>query len=437
MSDRSAVRQHSRAEDRSWWLPAGIVIAATAFNAVLAFVNGNVVGLGPAHVILAEVSIVLVAHLVALSNYRREMNPWYILLAVLMTFALVRSIYLEQIDVKYLRDMMIIPTFVVLGMTFNEKRIVQAVAVIHLLVLAVLVIEAVSTPLYSAIFRVMDYYINTRGNNVQDFWNTDSDLYVSATRSEARLFSFVPLHRMSSLFVEPVSLGNYCIVITGFICAFYARMRVQMRWFFIVGNVLVLLGSDGRLALVSCLLIIAATFIAPRLSPRLPALYLPGAVLFAFLVTVAGDLKGGEDNFPGRIAYSVELMSGFDLRDMLGLSNELLSRAVDSGISYMILTQSVLVVMFAWYVITCTGKMLTREQIIYCHAICIYIALNCIVSYAFLTIKTAALLWFIQGALQNQGAAFPVRVRGEGGRAREDLGNLRVPGAAGARAALN
>jgi putative polymerase len=43
----------------------------------------------------------------------------------------------------------------------------------------------------------------------------------------------------------------------------------------------------------------------------------------------------------------------------------------------------------------------TTEQVRFTHAVCLYLALTLMVSFAFLSIKTAALLWFIYGALQN------------------------------------
>jgi putative polymerase len=53
-----------------------------------------------------------------------------------------------------------------------------------------------------------------------------------------------------------------------------------------------------------------------------------------------------------------------------------------------------------WTFIAWAPQERTREQVRYTHSICLYLALSMLVSYSFLTIKTGALLWYIQGALQ-------------------------------------
>lgn len=170
-------------------LPALVLIGAVAFNAVLAIVNAQVTALTPASAVLAEVALVGAAHALALANYRREMTPWYLLIAFLTIIALLRCLIMGELDVKYLRDLLIIPTFIVLGMTFDPRRLTGVVVGLHALVLAVLLLEALATDAYTALFKVQDYYINTRGNVQDDFWNTESGLYVSATRPDERFFS--------------------------------------------------------------------------------------------------------------------------------------------------------------------------------------------------------------------------------------------------------
>ena len=93
---------------------------------------------------------------------------------------------------------------------------------------------------------------------------------------------------------------------------------------------------------------------------------------------------------------------GFWVQDLLGLKNTLIPPAVDSGITYLILTQSLPGVLLLWLFIVYSGADATAEQVRYSHALCLYISLSMLVSYAFLTIKTASLAWFIQGALQHR-----------------------------------
>jgi putative polymerase len=383
-------------------VPALLVIAAVMFNPALAVVNAHVTPLNQASVIGMELAIVLAAHIVVIANYRPQMLTWYALLATMLLFAAYRSMALEQVDAKYLRDVLLIPTFIVLGMTFDQRNLTRVVVAIHAVVMLFLVLEAVNTPAFSELFRIQDYYINTRGYDITNFWNKQSDLYVSATRPDARMFSFIELHRLSSIFLEPVSLGNYCIIIFAFVCARFSSLSLATRAFLIGGTIIALVGCDGRLAAIASVLIIAASIVAPSLPRYSASLYLPGIVGMAFLLVQLAGFHAGSDDFPGRIAHTVELLQRFGPAEFLGVSNEteLLSQAVDSGIAYMIMTQSILAFAILWIFIVFGSAERTRDQIRFTHATGIYLSLTMMVSFAFLTIKTAAILWFIYGALQ-------------------------------------
>lgn len=384
-------------------LPALLTFGAVMFNAGLAFINAMVTPLTPAVVVGAELMLVAAAHCITLANFRPQMLPWYILMAALLLFACWRGIMMEQFEPKYLRDALLIPTFIVLGMTFDTRGLTRLVVAVHAVMLVVLVVEAVDQTTYSTLFKVQDYYINTRGYVADDFWNKQSDLFVSAVRPDTRMFSFITLHRLSSVFLEPVSMGNYCIVITAFICARYRQLSVATRLFLIVGTLLALLGCDGRLAALASVLIIVVSVLAPRLPPYISVLYLPGVTAAVFLVVFLADLHAGSDDFSGRLAHTVELISRFELAELFGISEDrtLIQQAVDSGLAYLILSQSLIGVILLWLFITLGSAERTPSQIRYKHAVCIYLSLTMMVSFAFLSIKTGALLWFVHGALQK------------------------------------
>ncbi len=382
-------------------IPGLLVIAAVCFNAVLAVINAHVMPLSSAQVIACELVLVAAAHVVAIAHYRPAMLPWYVLAGLLVLFACWRAAMLQQVEPKYLRDVLIIPTFVVLGMTFDHRHLVRVVVAIHLVVVAGLVFEAVDTPGFVALFRVEDYYIQTRGYDFRSFWNTSSDLFVSATRPDSRLFSFLDMHRLSSVFLEPVSLGNYCVVIVAFLCAWFDRLSWPVRIFLAAGTIVAVIGCDGRLAAAASVLIIAAALVACRLPRASAVLYLPAVTLVAILLVTLAGLRAGPDDFPGRIAHMVELAGRFGPAEFAGISGNqmLLSESVDSGLDYLVLTQSVLGVTVLWLFLAFGAPERRADQIRFKHASLIYLALTMVVSFAFLSIKTAALLWFVQGVL--------------------------------------
>src|SRR5262249_61542901 len=110
-----------------------VMIVGACSIAVRAAPGAHVLPLEPRHVIAYELLLVAAAHIIALANYRPEMLPWYVLACLLVLIAWWRALALEYPDPKYLRDVMLIPTFVVLGMTFDDRRLTPVVVVIHLI----------------------------------------------------------------------------------------------------------------------------------------------------------------------------------------------------------------------------------------------------------------------------------------------------------------
>jgi putative polymerase len=404
------------------WLPILLVLAAVLFNGALAIVNASFMRLTTGSVIGAELVIVMLAQLTILRHYRQEMLPWFGMIAVAVLFSLIRGAVVGHFEPKFLRDVLLIPTFLMLGMTTSPRRLPLLLVLLHIAIVGVAIFEATFTQAYSNLFDVRGYYIATRAFDDTDFWNTSSDLFVSATRPGERFFSFVDLHRVSSTFLEPVSLGNYVVIVTAFLCVAFHSLSPRLRAFLILGNLIALVACDGRHAALCSLVIIAMTVAAPRM-PRTSALiYLPIGLIGAVILANVTNANPRDDNFMGRLAHCVTLLGRYDTLDWLGLSNRFLVPASDSGIAYMIETQSFIGVLLFWLLLVVGADERRTEQTKYLHALCLYIVLTMLVSYSLFSIKTAALLWFIHGSLQaglNLGTSAVTRVQAKrqiGGR---------------------
>jgi putative polymerase len=120
------------------------------------------------------------------------------------------------------------------------------------------------------------------------------------------------------------------------------------------------------------------------------------------LSALLGGLQIGGDDFSGRIPFTADLLSRFDLQDFLGISDHYMKSAVDSGLAYFIITQSIIGLCAVWLFLVYASSEARMEQVRYNHALCLYMSLLLMVSYALFTIKTAALLWFIHGCLQRK-----------------------------------
>ncbi len=390
-------------------MPALVLIGCVGFNAGLAVVNGHIMALPPALVIAAEGMLVSAALGLAMLGWKPQMAPSLALIALLVLFATFRGLLMAQPEPKFLRDVLLIPTFLMLGMSFDERGLARTILVLHTIVFMVFLLEAIAPRAYSDLLHIQDYYVNTRGNKLDEFYNTNSELFISATRPDERFFSFVDAPRLSSIFLEPVSLGNYCSIVTAFVCACFKRLGWPAVAYLALTTLAMLVGCDGRLATATCVLIVMVAVVAPWLPPRSHVLYLPLALAFVFAVVIGANLKPGTDDFAGRLAHTVELLRNYDVAEMLGLSNEYLTKSMDSGVAYLIMTQSVLGLLLLWAYVAWGAREDTAEQVRFTHTLSLYLALSMMVSYSFLTIKTGAVLWFIQGALQGVSTRYASR----------------------------
>jgi putative polymerase len=390
-------------------MPALVLIGCVVFNAGLAVVNGHIMALPPALVIAAEGMLVSAALGLAMLGWKPQMAPSLALIALLVLFATFRGLLMAQPEPKFLRDVLLIPTFIMLGMSFDERGLTRTILLLHTIVFLVFLLEAVAPRAYSDLLHIQDYYVNTRGNKLDEFYNTNSELFISATRPDERFFSFVDAPRLSSIFLEPVSLGNYCSIITAFICACFRRLGWPAVAYLGLTTLAMLVGCDGRLATATCVLIVVVAAVAPWLPPRSHVLYLPLTLAFVFALVIGADLRPGTDDFAGRLAHTVELLRNYDVAEMLGLSNEYLMKSMDSGVAYLIMTQSVLGLLLLWAYVAWGAREDTAEQVRFTHTLSLYLALSMMVSYSFLTIKTGAVLWFIQGTLQGASARYACR----------------------------
>ena len=383
-------------------LPEYVLIVAVCFNAILAIINGHFVTLAQWHVILAEVLVYAAALAVIVSNADRRMWPWLLLALFIILTGVWVTISSGAFNAKYIRDVLVIPVFIMLGMTYRAETFVRPFSILHTIILVVAMVEVASPDTYAETFRVLEYYVNTRDFAANSFWNTESTLFVSATRPGARFFGFVDWHRASSIFLEPVSLGNYCVIATiGILCCWNDISR-PVRIYFVGSTLFLLVASDGRLAATSIVIVLIAALLLKNISSRWSALYLPATLLLAAGYVSAFHADDVYDSFGGRVAGTLELLSHLEISAIFGLHASLAEQAADAGIVYFIMSQSVIGVIVIWLTIFLSAPGRTLPSRLYLHAIAIFIPLNLLISYSFFSIKVAALIWFFYGYLYQK-----------------------------------
>jgi putative polymerase len=381
-------------------LSGGILIAAVFFNAALAVVNAHFRPLSKTDVTLIEAAITGCAILIIAYNMRADMVPWAMLFVSVLTLHLLMAIANQTFNPKFIRDGIDIPIFIALGIVFSRGNIIRLLFGIQCVVLLGVLFELLFVGAYSNVFNVQSYYEHTRGFTSQNFYNTDSTLFASATRPTGRfLLSFLGDHRASSTFLEPVSLGNYSILATLFTLTFWRVMSRPMKIFFIASTAIILVGSDSRLAAATCIVLLFGCVIFPLLPRYSNLLYLPGIVSLCAIIVISLGLQNLGDNFAGRIAFSVNFLSSLDILTILGLDSDPSRFGFDSGIGYFLISQSVFGLAAVWLFVCLVPRYDDRRSIVFVHGLCLSMSLILMVSYSVFSIKTAALMWFVYGYL--------------------------------------
>lgn len=377
-------------------MPENLLWASALFNLILCFVDTNITALSSLSVIATEAAILAAALLVPFTGKSRMPGRMDFLLILLLVSWLLLSIVRQSLELKLFRDVAIVPIFVLLGMASRGTTLHRHFFWLHMVVLGVALWEAISVESFVSIFSIADYFAHTRGSFNEDWW-VDSGLYLSAVRPETRfLFPDLPIHRLSSVFLEPVSLGNYVIIATIWLAGFWRQIPRRMRIMAALATLLLLVGSDSRMASITCLAIV---LIAParRHIPSFAAILTAPIVIATmfFAVPILG-LETGRDDFGGRIAHSVQVFRSFDLDHYAGLSLDQMAAVQDAGFAYIIMSQSLLVALIIWGCLFLRRLVTPDSQ--YLHlAVALYLALNLTVSWSIFSIKTAALLWFLLG----------------------------------------
>lgn len=375
-----------------------VIYISVFYNTLLAFVNGNIFSLNNAVVVLFDALCVALA--LALILFKKSLigNQWMKILLICLVLHLVACLVSLDFNVKFVRDILIIPIFIILGSVYCHLDLKRIVIGISAVVLFMGVWEAVSVESFTSMFNIKSYYINTRGFSEENFWNQDSNLFVSGTRPGDRFVPLFDIHRVSSAFLEPVSLGNFAVFLVIFIPAFWYENNGKGNYFLVFSAIATLALSDGRLAIVTSIIFLFLLIFEKGIRPfRVYILW------FVFVPAIAAsiilDWDRGEDNFTGRIAKTAYKLTDLNLLD-LTLGNITKAPSLfDSGLLYFVLSQSLLSVLLIFNALFSTKNKGGKEFNGYALGLILYLSFSMLISYSFLSIKTAALFYFTYGYL--------------------------------------
>jgi len=314
-------------------------------------------------------------------------------------FAVMRGINLfGGVDIKIVRDFLIPVAFFWLGRTVSLGSADRIVRWSVIVVLSVGFFEYFLLDVFLKYFNVIGFYI-ARGTtaDTENARLASGGLMVSGIRPEGQGRELLPWllgpHRVSSIFLEPSSLGNF-----GIIVALWAVLRSKIDgrlWWglFLLGLCCIVL-ADTRFAATFLALGILVLLLPPSVGTALTATMPFVAVLFLLLVVTPADLSSND--VQGRLAYSAFVLGEFNIANWIGLAESPL-QTFDAGYAYLFSGVGVLGALALW---CCFMSLTGNGPHFYAlrNAVGAYLTVLFLISQSQMTIKTASLLWLLLGA---------------------------------------
>jgi putative polymerase len=379
---------------------AAIVFATLVFNFVLCFVNTNVLRIGSGAVILAELALIGAALVTIIARSREVL----VLLGIWIAYGILLCALHGTFDPKPIRDMMIPIIFYFAGREAGSAEIGDRLVTFAVVtVLAIGLFEYFFLPLYVRIFDILGYYVS-RGTVQASSAEMSSDrLFISGMRYEGRtLLPFLGEHRVSSVFLEPVSVGNF-----GAICFAWVTLRYWRRPLTLVLRLLPVVAicvfADARFGLFVSLAGVAVIALA-RFIGWMPVLLAPFIIALTLAcVGFAFPDTPWDNTLPGRLLLCGQMLAGLTPGELFAIDR--VDRFTsDSGYTYTF-TQIGLVgfaaLWTAFVIAPCRDLQAWRYRIF----VALYVVLLLTISNSIYSIKTGGLLWYLLGTLGNGVAA--------------------------------
>ncbi|MCX2724233.1 UDP-phosphate alpha N-acetylglucosaminyltransferase [Roseibium salinum] len=416
---RQTLRLELSAQDQNrykLWLNAvyAVVLGTLTFNLALAFANTNAFRISESHVILGEMILLSTAMLLVLSRNA----VFYLIVAMYLSYMAFILALRPELDLKAIRDFLIPIVFYFIGRRF--RRIEDADRLIWIsttLVLTIGFFEFFFLDIYAQLVNIFDYYVARGTLAADDNFVEGSNLFISSTRIGGRnFFGFLGDLRASSVFLEPVTMGNF----GAFLCL-WALFRSGMRHralIFVAAFVAIVL-PDARFGMFVCVALFAAAALG-MIIPRIIWWSLP--LLTAFALAIYGAWTAQllwEDNLLGRILHASLLLQEITWEAFWGVRPDAPFLA-DNGFAYSIAQIGFIGLVGLWTLFVFAPYKNKRALQFKALAIT-YISLLMIVSNSFYSIKLAALFWIAAGAADAMAANRRSAVNPAAGQSRSAL----------------
>src|SRR5690606_29697265 len=305
-------------------LIVAILLGCIGYQALLCLLNTMVMPMSRALIGVAE-AIILMACVPFLI---KRLLPGTVMLAciigaVLCALALINN----QFNAKAFRDLLIPLVFFWVGCNLGSPALADRVLKAAIFMIgAVGLYELFLLDSFTYFFDIFSYYVNTGNLQPITDYVRESKLQLNGIRPEGIGRTFFPglldSHRVSSVFLEPVSLGNFAVL-----CAAWGLSKAWSEWrnmfFYLFSAAFLMVLSDSRFAMGAIALMFAVRLTlhggALNFSILVPFIAICG-LLYLGSIAVSPTYEITNDDFKGRLEFSGKVLLDFDLSMLLGVS---------------------------------------------------------------------------------------------------------------------
>lgn len=380
-------------------IPPAIVGCCIFFNFFLCFINTKITGISVPVIILCEIMLIACSMFAGFFQLDRLKKYWLIILCLQIALICLLSILRQDIMMKPLRDIMIMPVFIILGLSAYRIEFSKVLLGFGVVVLVVALWEAFFTDSFLSLFNIRDYYI-AKGAMADDVNITELPLFASGERPGGRfLIDIAGMHRISSVFMEPVSLGFFAAIMgIYFIAAKDSLSRSEYVAGLAISFLLIWL-SDARMAFGVLFLTLVFRSVFLRINPIFALFLLPCVLLLSVALSMTNIMDVNGEGLGARLLWTLQILGNTNPEILMGVAGYGKKFVADSGLAYILNDQGLLGVLLYWLPPFLFLRHVPPPARVFIFGIAIYLAFGMMISQAFLTIKTAALLWFSYGYL--------------------------------------
>jgi putative polymerase len=376
-----------------------LLLAVVLHHWLLCFMHSKGITVSVARVAMAEMIIYIACVPLLLSRLSlRSLIAVFVALGTCGLLALFRGGYF---DAKAARDLLIPLIFLWAGRAYgqNGRTLDRPLLIAAAVVVAVGLVQAVIPAIYNKVFNTFSYYVSLGGISSGSAQVEGQSVTLNGMRPEGIGRTLLPqvlgAQRVASVFLEPVSLGNFAVILFAWgLAKPSAEWRVSI-WFVIAALVCIVL-ADSRFGFyMTGLLVLLRLCLHGR--GHLVGLVFPAIGACALLV-LATYFPGSGDNLVGRMTVSGVYLKAFDEWNLLGL-RDFATNYGDMGYAYVFSRFSLLGAALMWicvYALPLHDESARRFRTFMSAYVTLIL---CVSGTSLFALKTAGVMWFALGAL--------------------------------------